>query len=179
MGVQQGLVTVTGYVAKEPRRIGDLDRTPLCVLRLASTRSYFDAKTQRWKDFPTLWITVKTYRSLANNIMTSVHKGDPIIVVGLLSVDEWKKDGRSQFALVIEASAVGHDLGLGSTQFSKRSTGQEMTAQPVTAPSPASSSSLSHQETIPSHQFGDGDICTVQSNVVDDGCTVGDFEEMF
>ncbi|MDN6271702.1 MAG: single-stranded DNA-binding protein [Bifidobacterium crudilactis] len=87
MGIQQGLVTITGYVAKEPRRVGDPGRTPLCVMRLASTRSYYDAKSQLWKELPTTWISVKAHRSLANNVLASVHKGDPVIVTGTLGMD--------------------------------------------------------------------------------------------
>jgi single-strand DNA-binding protein len=128
MGIQQGLVTITGYVAKEPRRVGDTGRTPLCVMRLASTRSYYDAKSQLWKELPTTWISVKAHRSLANNVLASVHKGDPVIVTGTLGMDEWSKDGQPQSSLVIEANAIGHDLSLGSTSFSKLGNRSESTS---------------------------------------------------
>jgi single-strand DNA-binding protein len=88
-------------------------------MRLASTRSYYDAKSQLWKELPTTWISVKAHRSLANNVLASVHKGDPVIVTGTLGMDEWSKDGQPQSSLVIEANAIGHDLSLGSTSFSK------------------------------------------------------------
>jgi single-strand DNA-binding protein len=93
---------------------------------MASTHSYFDAKTQAWKDLPTVWVSVKAHRTLANNVMASLHKGDPIIVVGSLGMDVWTKDGQSQSALVIEASAIGHDLSLGATRFEKLGRGKEV-----------------------------------------------------
>ncbi|MGO1347030.1 MAG: single-stranded DNA-binding protein, partial [Bifidobacterium psychraerophilum] len=115
MGIQQGHVTINGYVAKEPRSIGEGGRTPMCTFRLASTRAYFDSKTHSWKDLATTWISVKAYRALATNIVASLRTGDPVIVTGLLGTDEWNRKGEPQSSLVIEASAVGHDLGLGTS----------------------------------------------------------------
>lgn len=80
MGIQQGHVTINGYVAKEPRSIGEGGRTPMCTFRLASTRAYFDSKTHSWKDLATTWISVKAYRALATNIVASLRTGDPVIV---------------------------------------------------------------------------------------------------
>jgi len=48
--------------------------------RLASTRHYFDGRTQQWKDLPTTWITVKAYRGLSESICQSFKKGEPVIV---------------------------------------------------------------------------------------------------
>lgn len=127
MGIQQGHVTINGYVAKEPRSIGEGGRTPMCTFRLASTRAYFDSKTHSWKDLATTWISVKAYRALATNIVASLRTGDPVIVTGLLGTDEWNRKGEPQSSLVIEASAVGHDLGLGTTLFtrSRRESGSQ------------------------------------------------------
>lgn len=127
MGIQQGHVTINGYVAKEPRSIGEGGRTPMCTFRLASTRAYFDSKTHSWKDLATTWISVKAYRALATNIVASLRTGDPVIVTGLLGTDEWNRKGEPQSSLVIEASAVGHDLGLGTSLFtrSRRESGSQ------------------------------------------------------
>lgn len=131
MGIQQGHVTINGYVAKEPRSIGEGGRTPMCTFRLASTRAYFDSKTHSWKDLATTWISVKAYRALATNIVASLRTGDPVIVTGLLGTDEWNRKGEPQSSLVIEASAVGHDLGLGTSLFtrSRRESGSQRDRQ--------------------------------------------------
>lgn len=44
--------------------------------RLASTRHYFDGRTQQWKDLPTTWITVKAYRGLSESICQSFKKAN-------------------------------------------------------------------------------------------------------
>ena len=47
--------------------------------RLASTPRWQDA-TGTWKE-GTNWYTVKAYRRLAQNIATSIEKGQPLVVV--------------------------------------------------------------------------------------------------
>lgn len=76
--------------------------------RLASTRHYFDGRTQQWKDLPTTWITVKAYRGLSESICQSFKKGEPVIVTGVLAAESWvDQNGKQQSKLVMEANAAG------------------------------------------------------------------------
>jgi single-strand DNA-binding protein len=123
---QQGIITITGFVGANPIGFGREGKTGGCSFRVGSTRSYFHAASGEWKDQPTTWMTVKAFRTLALNVLASVRKGDPVIVSGLLNTEEWQQDGNNRSRIVIEASAVGHDLsrGVGSFQRQNSQRGQ-------------------------------------------------------
>lgn len=114
---QQAQVCITGYVGKDPDRVGREGGDPICSFRLATTRSFWNRKTGGWQDAPTTWIRVKAFRSLALNALKSLKKGDAVIVVGTLVTDEWERDGMTRSSLSIEANAIGHDLNRGVTSL--------------------------------------------------------------
>lgn len=120
MAQQQSTVTISGYVGAEPVSFGRSENSPACSLRIASTQSYYRNDEQQWHERPTTWMTVKAYRTLASNVLKSVHKGDAIVVYGNLSTESWTKDGNDYNRVILEASAIGHDLNRGTTQFTKR-----------------------------------------------------------
>ncbi|WP_165544526.1 single-stranded DNA-binding protein [Schaalia vaccimaxillae] len=68
----------------------------------------------------TNWYTVRAWDRLAHNILRSVHKGQPVIVVGRPTASGWmddKKEIRSQ--VIISAQSIGHDLSKGIAGFEK------------------------------------------------------------
>ncbi|MBW3091834.1 single-stranded DNA-binding protein [Bifidobacterium sp. 82T10] len=119
MALQQGLVTITGRVGSTPQGFGHSSPPSICTFRLGCTRGYYDANRQ-WKSLPTTWITVKTYRALAANVISSVRTGQPVIVVGVLATEEWTADnGDKRSRNVLEASSVGHDLNYGTSHLNQ------------------------------------------------------------
>lgn len=64
-------------------------------------------------------MTVKAYRNLASNVLQSVHKGDATVACGILSTEEWKKDGSDYSRVILEASSICHNLNRGTTQLTK------------------------------------------------------------
>ncbi|RBP99860.1 single-stranded DNA-binding protein [Bifidobacterium xylocopae] len=117
MAMHQTKMTMTGFVGKDPVSIGREGATPVCTFRLGSSDGYYDAKTRAWREFPTTWMTVKAFKALANNVLQSVHKGDPVLVTGSVSTEEWVKDGAKRSSLVLEAESIGHDLSMGVSGF--------------------------------------------------------------
>ena len=113
----QSQIIITGNVGADPTRFGPEGGTPACSFRLASTRSFWNRRTNAWQETTTTWITVKAFRTLALNVMQSLHKGDAVIVSGTLATEEWERDGMTRTNLVIEASTAGHDLTKGRSMF--------------------------------------------------------------
>ena len=108
MAQQQGLLTITGYVGGQPTQFNREGMPHASSFRLASTRHYFDGRTQQWKDLPTTWITVKAYRGLSESICQSFKKGEPVIVTGVLAAESWvDQNGKQQSKLVVEANGRG------------------------------------------------------------------------
>lgn len=102
---------------------------PWVLFRVASTPSYFDQATRQWRDLETIWISVKAWRSLAQNVAESLEVGDPIIAIGKVRNEKWTtQDGEARESTVLEASLIGHDLTWGVSKL------RRVDRQPQVAP---------------------------------------------
>lgn len=119
MAANESRVLMFGFVGKDPTRIGQPGSTPVCSFRLGSTPAYYDTARGVWTRRPTTWMTVKAFRSLAMNLLQSLHKGDPVMVSGVLVTEEWTSGGQPHSTTVLEADGVGHDLNLGRGSFTR------------------------------------------------------------
>lgn len=91
---------------------------PWVLFRVASTPSYFDQATRTWRDLETIWISVKAWRSLAQNVAESLEVGDPVVVTGKIRTERWTtQEGEARESTVLEASLIGHDLTWGVTKL--------------------------------------------------------------
>ncbi|MEK0306311.1 single-stranded DNA-binding protein [Bifidobacterium favimelis] len=137
MAVNETRVTMFGYAGKDPVPIGLSGNTPICSFRLGSTPAYYDPSKQAWKNRHTTWVTVKAFRALAEHVLRSVHKGDPVLVTGQLITETWIKDGEEHSALTLQADGVGHDLNQGVDVFSRiRRTGDRSDLHPAVVGGP-------------------------------------------
>ncbi|MBO3087679.1 single-stranded DNA-binding protein [Cellulomonas dongxiuzhuiae] len=126
MGTHTQDVTVVGWVGSDLRtyHLDGVGGVPYAQFRLASTRRVLDRQSGAFRDGPTLWFTVKAWRTAAVNLDASLAKGDPVLVVGRLGQSEWvAQDGAPRSELVLEALAVGHDLSFGTTKFRRTLSG--------------------------------------------------------
>jgi single-strand DNA-binding protein len=112
-------VTLSGFVATTPTLFTSPSGTDFTSFRIAQTRRYVDRERGEWVDGRTVWFTVKSFRHAARNVATSLHKGDPVVVTGRLSVDEWAGQDGPRTSLVVEATSLGHDLVLGESRFAR------------------------------------------------------------
>ncbi|NMM95634.1 single-strand-binding family protein [Bifidobacterium sp. DSM 109960] len=124
MAGQQGTVTLTGNLGMDPVGFSRDPNNPACSFNVGVSSGYFDQSSQSWRSRETVWIKVRAYRALAANAMRSLHKGDAVVVTGALRMDRWTKDGVNRTAIVMDASAVGHDLNYGTSAFSRSNRGQ-------------------------------------------------------
>src|SRR5699024_6302170 len=88
-------------------------------LRIASTSRRRDRDTGEWIDDAKLFITATCWRRLAENVATSMHKGDPVIVSGRIFTREFSVNEVKRINYELEASAVGHDLSRGVARFQR------------------------------------------------------------
>lgn len=112
-------VTVTGWVATDPRIHVVPGGTDLVSFRMASTSRYFDRSQNVWIDRDTEWFTIRVFRAPALLVQRSVKKGQPVVVAGRLHSNEWKAESGMRTDLVIDAHTVGHDLTRGIADFAR------------------------------------------------------------
>lgn len=123
-------ITVRGWLGGDVdlRRAGDV---PVASFRLACTPRRFNRRTETWSDGATQWYTVTCWRGLADNVAHSLRRGDPVVVQGRLEMRKYvNSQGIEVEAMEIDATAVGHDLARGTSQFT-RSPRQEPAAAPA------------------------------------------------
>jgi single-strand DNA-binding protein len=121
-------IQVCGNVATEVRLNTTANGIPVASFRLAATERRFDKSTARWVDGEINWYTISCWRALAENVASSVKKGDPLYVYGRLSVRTWERDEKIETTLEIAPEIIGHDLGRGTSVFKRlsNSTGDEI-----------------------------------------------------
>ena len=107
-------VHITGYAGTEVESRGN---GTVSAFRLACTPRI--RTKSGWSDGNTTWIEVACFRTLAQHVAQSVHKGDPVLVFGKLRTNVWEKDGQTHERLVLEAEMVGHDLNRGTSAFQR------------------------------------------------------------
>jgi len=112
-------ITLIGFVATEPKHFVTREGLAITSFRLASTQRRFDRAQGRWSDGETNWYTISTFRQLAINAVTSVKKGDRLMVSGRLRIRGWEAGERSGINIEVEADAVGHDLAWGTAVFTR------------------------------------------------------------
>lgn len=115
-------VTVTGWVATDPRHVVGPTGTRLTSFRMASTARNYDATRSEWIDGKTVWMTVRTFSEASLNVVKAVEKGQPVIVTGRLHTHEWDSDNGTRIDLIIDADALGHDLTKGVATFTRTHT---------------------------------------------------------
>lgn len=126
-------ITVAGWVGADPElRVVGAGQS-VATFRVGHTPRRF--RDGAWTDGPTTWFQVTAWRRLAEHVAACVHTGDPVLVRGRLSADTWtREDGTVTTRHVIVASAVGHDLTHGTSDFSRASTREaadEQASQPT------------------------------------------------
>ncbi len=113
-------VTMRGNVVTDPRHVQLRDGTAVTSFRLACTPRRFDRDRGEWVSRESVYVTVNCWRSLASNVAGSVVKGQPVIVAGRMSERTWTTDDeRTGRSIEIEAESVGHDLMMGTAEFSR------------------------------------------------------------
>jgi single-strand DNA-binding protein len=116
---QDNQITLRGFVTAEPKfRQTVQTATPVTEIRVGSTPRRLNRETGEWQEAPTSYYTVKCWRRLAVNAVSSLHKGDMVVIRGRFYMNSWvDSQQRPRATLEIEADSVGHDLAYGWSHF--------------------------------------------------------------
>ena len=123
-----------------------------CYFRVATAPSFRIEDV--WREGPTIWFTAKAWGYLAENLARSLHKGDPVVLVGRFSQDLWENDRGQQLTNVLTVSCGGPDLTWGESRFMRVSrTARTVDAESTTtsagsAPSSPSADTASESESV-------------------------------
>jgi single-strand DNA-binding protein len=93
--------------------------TSVASFRIASNSRRFDKSTSSWIDQEPSYLSITAWSQLAENVALSVHKGQGLVVTGKLKVRQWQDADKSGTNVEIDATAIGHDLNRGTSEFTK------------------------------------------------------------
>lgn len=99
-------VSITGNLVDDPEIRFTKDDTPVAEFRLAHNSRH--RKTDgTWDDGRRVYITVRAWRRLAQDVAAGLSKGDAVRVDGTLTHDEWTDDnGNRRETISIDARDV-------------------------------------------------------------------------
>lgn len=115
-------VTLRGVVGTDVDYYAEADKKPFARFRMAVVEKHRNQEGN-WSDGTPEWFTVKAFGKLAENISSSLSKGDQIIAVGVLRTEPWvAKNGMEHTSLVLTCNAIGSDLNYGVAVLDKTNT---------------------------------------------------------
>lgn len=98
-------IACVGNVGKDPETHTFTNGHTKTSFTLAVSQGYMD--NGNWIDQGTMWLEVTPITRQAQSQLAHIHKGDRILVTGLLSQRFWDKDGVQHNMLQIAAHAIG------------------------------------------------------------------------
>ncbi len=112
-------VTITGNVGNEPFKTTTSNGTPVTLFSVAQNH-WRPGPRNTWEEAGTSWYHVVCRWGWSENVASSLEKGDPVVVVGKLKInDRVTEHGERRVTAEIDAISVGHDLRRGVSKFSK------------------------------------------------------------
>ncbi|MDJ0313902.1 single-stranded DNA-binding protein [Arthrobacter sp. H35-D1] len=113
-------VSIRGFMSSEFEMRNTPNGLVIGNFRMGSTERRKDPVTNAWVDGHTNWYHISAFRSLAQNAVSSIHKGDRILVIGRLSIKTFlRKDGTTGTNVEIEADSIGPDLQFGTSHYTR------------------------------------------------------------
>jgi single-strand DNA-binding protein len=130
----EATIHLVGNLADNPN-ITVLDNgAHLCRFRLVSSERRYDRKENRWVDGPSLFVDVTCWRRLAENVATTLSKGDRAVVIGRLQQREYETaQGEKRRPYQVTADAVGPELAFRPARIHRTGRGGAAAAQPGAA----------------------------------------------
>jgi single-strand DNA-binding protein len=110
MARNETTITVVGNIVSDVTHKHTAGGISRAGFRVATTERRFNAEAGEWVDGDKLFLSVTCWRRLADGVVASLGKGDPVIVSGKLRIRDYEVDGQRRSAAEVDASAVGPDL---------------------------------------------------------------------
>lgn len=117
MADNNNTITVVGRIGQEPELHTLANGQEVLNFRVA-TNERKRAADGTFFDGPTSWFQVAAWGNLARNAQLSFHRGQRVVVHGILRVTEFQPQGGGRtYKAELRATALGHDLSWGTSTF--------------------------------------------------------------
>ena len=120
--------TVVGRMATAVDRREFASGSSCASFRIASNERRYNRSDDSWGAGDSLYITVRCWRQLGENVLASMRVGDPVMAHGRLFTRSFERNGRREFVVEMDAVAVGPDLRWSRADVTRTSTAASATA---------------------------------------------------
>ncbi|WP_347757086.1 single-stranded DNA-binding protein [Agrococcus sp. ProA11] len=134
-------ITVIGSLGADPM-LKSVNGDRVAEFRLACKSRRKEGDT--WVDGHTNWFSIEAWGRFADHVGASLRRGDLVMVLGRLKVDQWEAGDRRGTSVKIRAEHIGHSLRVGPALRQRSS-------------APGAASELSGDATRPEHAEVDDD----------------------
>ncbi|WP_413319579.1 single-stranded DNA-binding protein [Agrococcus sp. 1P02AA] len=135
-------ITVVGQLGADPT-LKSINGDRVAEFRVACTSRRKDGDS--WVDAHTNWYSVEAWGGFADHVGTSLQKGDLVMVLGRLKIDQWESGDKRGTSVRIRADHVGHSLKVGPTLRQRTQKALES----------SDSASLPHERGDQQHEHGE------------------------
>lgn len=109
-------VTIVGRAATNPQ-VSQTSNGDRVTFRVVSTERRFDEGTGEWVDGDEFGVGVVCWRQQAKAVLTTVRRGDPIVVIGRISTRRFERNGQTDYFTDVKGDFVGLDVGRMGSRF--------------------------------------------------------------
>lgn len=126
----------------------------LCVRFRLAVSQWRRTDSGNYEELGVRWYSVRAWGRLAEYVLPSVRKGDPLVIVGRPTANAWT-DGAGEIRsdLVFNAVTIGHDLNFGTSNFRKGGGSAPVITEPAYLSTEESQISISAETTPPGSEF--------------------------
>lgn len=113
------ITTIVGNAVSEVVLRSSSSGKSMATFRIANNPRRFEKTSNSWIELDPNFVSINCWSFLAENVATSVRKGQPLVVTGKLKIRQWQDGEKSGTAVELDAISVGHDLNWGKSEFTK------------------------------------------------------------
>jgi single-strand DNA-binding protein len=111
-------VTIVGRAGTHPQvSLGPTGER--VTFRVVATERRFDKAADNWVDGDEFGVAVVCWRTMATSVLTTIRRGDPVVVVGRIVTRRFEKNGATQYFTEVKADCVGLDVARVNTRFTR------------------------------------------------------------
>ncbi|WP_405218343.1 single-stranded DNA-binding protein [Agrococcus sp. Ld7] len=103
-------ITVVGSLGGDPT-LKSVNGDRVAEFRIGCRSRRKEGET--WVNGHTNWFSVEAWGGFADHVGASLRKGDVVVVLGKLKVDQWESGEKRGTSIKIRAEHIGHSLRLG------------------------------------------------------------------
>jgi single-strand DNA-binding protein len=104
-------ITIVGNVGQDPEMRYTPGGNAVVRISVAVPQRRLNKTTGQYEDTGTTWHTVIAWRGLAENVASSIQRGQRVIVIGTIASRDYERgDGSNATAWEVTADAIGPDL---------------------------------------------------------------------